>query len=819
MTHPVPPPEPLPIIQTLQPEASHPDAQGVSANKLYSPILTKSLASKPSRFSAAKSAALLGSPISIGYHVERIDSRNIFKGSATNASALPPRSTQPLSASGVNIAKQVIASQTRSPNQQPVVEFNFQAPAVETQPATPPFPPELQLQPVSQPVPAPVAPSVSPTQSPSTPQPGDNPAESSDGILPSQSQPSGQSPLPLRNRTVEVTSDRQEYDDQRQIVTAEGNVLLRFDGGVLDADRLQVNLLNKIAVGEGNVALTRGQQVLRGERFTYNFLQDSGELMNGSGEIYLPTAGSDFSPTLPTDVTPGGVLPRPPSNRITANQPLQQVTNTGGIGFTLGGARNVSNIPSPEQGGSVRRARFQAEQIDFYARGWQANNVRITNDPFSPPELELRADTVTLTRETPLRDRIKTTRQRLVFDQGLSVRIPRDETVIDRTERDTSPALAQIGFDGDDRGGLFVERGFTPIDTDQVRVSLTPQFFVQKAVAESGGNVFDPGLYGLKARLDAPLSARTEVRGSGVFTSLDPGEIEDNVRASLRLRQIIGTRIPHTLALEYSYRDRLYNGSLGFQTVQRSLGGILTSPVIPLGKSGINLSYQVGAQNINAETDRQELLELSRENNRASLNRFQGTAALSRGFLLWQGKGLPATATAGLRYTPAPVVPYLQLFAGVTGTSGFYSNGDNQTTLIGTIGLLGQVGHFSRPFLDYTGFNISFSQGIRNGISPFLFDRAADTKILSAGFTQQIYGPFRLGVQASLNLDTGELYNTDFIVEYSRRTYGIAVRYNPDLALGSLSLRISDFNWTGGSNPFSDSEVKPVVGGVRRVND
>jgi len=58
-------------------------------------------------------------------------------------------------------------------------------------------------------------------------------------------------------------------------------VLLRFDGGVLDADRLQVNLLNKIAVGEGNVALTRGQQVLRGERFTYNFVQDSGDLLNG----------------------------------------------------------------------------------------------------------------------------------------------------------------------------------------------------------------------------------------------------------------------------------------------------------------------------------------------------------------------------------------------------------------------------------------------------------------------------------------------------------------------------------------------------------
>jgi len=66
-----------------------------------------------------------------------------------------------------------------------------------------------------------------------------------------------------------------------------------------------------------------------------------------------------------------------PSNRITANQPLQQVTNTGGIGFA--GARNVSNIPLPNRAAQLGGRAF-VEQIDF-AEGWQANNVRITNDP------------------------------------------------------------------------------------------------------------------------------------------------------------------------------------------------------------------------------------------------------------------------------------------------------------------------------------------------------------------------------------------------------------------------------------------------------
>jgi hypothetical protein len=66
-------------------------------------------------------------------------------------------------------------------------------------------------------------------------------------------------------------------------------------------------------------------------------------------------------------------------------------------------------------------------------------------------------------------------------------------------------------------------------------------------------------------------------------------------------------------------------------------------------------------------------------------------------------------------------------------------------------------------------------------------------------------------------LDTGERSSTDYVVEYSRRTYGVSLRYNPVQELGGISFRISDFNWSGGTDPFSDpSEIKPVIRGVRQ---
>jgi hypothetical protein len=629
---------------------------------------------------------------------------------------------------------------------------------------------------------------------------------------PSSTDPPSNTP-PVRERIVEVISDKQVFDDKRRIVTAEGNVVVRFDGAVVDADRLQINLDNLIAVGEGNVALTRGDQILRGERFTYNFIQDSGELLNGRGEIYLPTADTDVT-FLSTDVTAGGVPKRPISDRIRANQPVTNVASPGGIEFTVGGTTDASNLPQPRSGGAVNRLRFEAERIDFYPRGWQAKEVRITNDPFSPPELQLRAAQVTLTREAPLVDRVRGQNSRLVFDNKFALGIPRNQQKLDRRRRDVTPAIASLGFDGDLRGGLFIERSFTVVDTERTSLQVTPQFFVQKAVQDGNTNV--ASLFGVKTKLNVVLNSKADIQGNGELTSLDLSKVEDNLKGSLRLRQQLGDVNPHILNLEYSYRDRLYNGTLGFQTVQSSLGGVLLSPVIPLGNSGINLTYQAGAQLIEANTDRLDLLEPTRTNDRISLGRIQGSAALSGGLLLWQGKALPATPSEGLRYSPNPVVPYLRAIAGITGTTSYYSNGDNQSTLIGTVGLEGQIGNFSRDYLDYTAFNVRYSQGLNSGLSPFLFDRSVDNKVLSAGITQQIYGPFRVGFQTSVNLDTGKESSTDYIVEYNRRTYGLTLRYNPVLELGGFSIRISDFNWSGGTDPFADEQVKPVVGGVRQ---
>lgn len=630
---------------------------------------------------------------------------------------------------------------------------------------------------------------------------------------------------------VEISADEQEYLDSRQIVKARGNVVIRFSTGVLTADQVSVNLNDRIAVAEGNVSLQRGDQILQGDRFEYYFVQDQGIIFNAQGQIYQPNLVEDFR----QDTANNPLNTQPLTRQIETNQPLRRVVSAQGFSFVFGSVRDLSLLQQSggatagQSGGQINRFRFQAERVDFNSEGWYATGVRITNDPFSPPEFEIRADTAKLRSISPFQDELTTTNSRLVFDQRVSIPLFQDRLLFDK--RDRRPGLFSIGFDGDDLGGWYLERDFEIYSNENIQFTLTPRFLIQRALSpdsffdanainpDDNGGLFNPSSYALVADLKIDMGDRTNLRAIANFTGLDLDNIENRLRGTIQLDQKLGDlNAPHTLSLQYNYRDRLFNGSLGFQTVQQSYGAVLTSPYIPLGESPFGFVYQTSVQNVNADTDRAELLKPNRENNRVTLTRFQGAAILTGNILLWSDQALPATAEEGLRFTPTPITPYISFNTGLTGVGSYYSNGDTQPTLTATVGFQGQFGRFSRMFLDYTGFQVSFSQGIIGDQSPFFFDRFADSQVLSLGLTQQLYGPVRAGVQSFLNLQTSEEISTDYFLEYSRRTYNIVLRYNPVLELGSINLRISDFNWEGNAGPFDGTGIRPVVDGVRRGN-
>ena len=619
-------------------------------------------------------------------------------------------------------------------------------------------------------------------------------------------------------KAVEVVADRQEYDQKRGMIIATGNVVMRFAQSVITSDRLEIDLNQRLAVAKDNVVLQRGEQVLRGARFEYYFVADRGVVYDAGGEIYQPSLNRDTNLQLAPSQT---IFDRGLSDRLGDNQPLSNVTDAGGIRTTIGSSSSDLLDRPDVSGGTINRLRFKAERLDFKSNTWTAKNLSLTNDPFSPPELELRAKTATYEQTDALQGKLTTAKSKVVIDDSFKVPLLASSFTFDGRPR--RPGLFNIGFDGDERGGLFVEHTWNLINQKGYSWNITPQYFLQRAISpttfrfsnEGDGGIFNPDVFGVTSRVSANLSPRTDFTTKVDLTSLDFNDLENNLRARIELLQTAGKLDnPYKFAFEYNFRDRLFNGSLGFQTVRSSIGGVVTSPQIALGNTGVVVRYQGSIQNINANTDRQDLLAENRDSDRLNLTRYQAAVFVNKNFSLWRGEGLPATKDQGLRYSPSPVVPYVELFTGVSGVSSLYSNDESQLSLEGTAGVRGQLGHLSRSWLDYTGFKISYSENLRGDESPFLFDRLVDRQILTLGINQQIYGSILFGWQTSINLDNNDTISTDYSLEYSRRTHNVTLRYNPVLEIGSISLQISDFNWQGNPQPFRDEGITPVIQGV-----
>ena len=573
-------------------------------------------------------------------------------------------------------------------------------------------------------------------------------------------------PVPV-GEPLNVTSDRQEFDINTQTFTAIGNVRVSYAQGELRADRVSVNLLTQDTQAQGNVLFQRGNQIVRGDRLEYNYAKQTGTLTQASGAIDLATLTDPNPRRLPADTASGSVF--------------------------------LSAIAGEAQGG-VRRIGFTAEKLILQeGNRWVAENLRITNDPFSPPELELITSRATLSPISPTQSQLDLEAPTLAFDRVFFLPVPINSVTLDQFQR---PFSTLVAFDRQDRGGAYVQQSFDVVKNVDFNLRIAPQLLLQRAFERTGG-LFDRDLLGLVVEAQGSLGDGQFITARGSLSSFDFSQLDKNLRFNLRYSRNVFD--DHRLDVSYAYRDRLFSGSAGFEDVTNLAGATITSPNRLLGDTGINLNYQLSLQIVNAiRADLQP-------NTVGTLGRLQSAVALGRTITLAQGEPLPAEKDAGLRYVPQPIVPSLSAFVGVSGVSALYTNGANQNVLSGTVGLSTVLGNFSRDFLDYTALSVSYTQSFVAGLSPFRFDRVNDQRVITAEILQQIYGPLRFGVSQSWNVDTGNLFDATYSLQYDRRTYGIAIRYNPNQGIGELVLRISDLNWT---QPHS--EITPVQGGIER---
>jgi len=465
--------------------------------------------------------------------------------------------------------------------------------------------------------------------------------------------------------------------------------------------------------------------------------------------------------------------------------------------------------------GTISRWRVQTRRLSFTPTTFRADRIALSNDPYTPSQAWMDAENVVATLLPNGDTAIRSERNRLVLDERLPIPITRNTVIRKKQEVNNRWVL---GVDKDDRGGYYGGYNIPIQIGKEGLLTLQPQFMIQRAINGFTDSYPLPGqvvgspavsqpntagdLFGLRAQL------QRRVLGFDADASFDLSSFNTaNFSNASRAWGDFSRTVPLPLLGEAewrlfgAYRYRTWNGTLGEQDVYSAYGTSLeqTGFLPAWGKLTGSYLWRTGVGNFRGND--------FTSNNLADFWRFSGIGSLNLSYPLWVGKPAALTASEAYANAPTPVVPGLSLRANVVGTFAYYGNGTNQNTLGISGGPILTLGHFVKPFLDYTEIAVTGGGTLRQGASPLSFDRAVDLSTLGIGLTQQIAGPllFSGGVALNINASTGTyggVTNSYLELRWQRRAYEIGLYYNPYEGLGGLRVKLNDFNFKGTGLPF-----------------
>lgn len=467
--------------------------------------------------------------------------------------------------------------------------------------------------------------------------------------------------------------------------------------------------------------------------------------------------------------------------------------------------------------GTVSRWRFQAAKLTLTPDGWNGDRVAFTNDPYTPAQSWLDAEGVLAKQLPGGATQIRSQRSRLILENRLPLPMRRN-LLLEKDKEVDNPWVTAV--DGEDRDGFYVGRKLQPIKLGQrgAKLTLQPQFMVQRALSGTtdsyplpGQSAGDPGssqptrigdLFGLESKLKGTVLGFSSDATVSI-SSFDPSNLTNAIRSWGDFAKPISLPGIGTVTsrLFGAYRYRTWNGSLGEQDVYSALGASLEQVgALPnWGSISHNYFWRAGFGSFQGNE--------FNTTNIADFWRASFFGSVNSSVALWTGKPAPVNAEAATRNTPTPIVPGLSINTNTSLNVAYYGDGTNQNLLSISGGPTLTLGHFTKNFLDYTVFTVTGGGTLRQGQSPFSFDRAVDLATLGLGWTQQLVGPLVFSGGLGLNVDPSSIYFGDVTgasveLRWQRRGYEFAVYYSPYEQIGGVRVKLNDFNFSGTGVPF-----------------
>ena len=520
------------------------------------------------------------------------------------------------------------------------------------------------------------------------------------------------------------------------------------------------------------------------------------------------------------------------------------------IGYTAptntGGAGQLSAPKSEKSKGTISRIRFQTTNLQIQKTRWTAREMAFTNDPFTPANSWTIARNVSAVQYPDGTTKIWARNGNIILENKYALPAVLSQTL------GKEKASYIFGVDNEDRDGFYIGYNLKPIKIgNEGSLDLQPQLLLQRLFNGETKSFIAPGAsldsgtvtqsinaadaFGLLGKLQVPIN-RFNLTSDLSLATLNPDNLPSGTRNTTQLNTAI--QLPGhstaTAGLFGTYRERTFNGSLGLQNVIYAYGAAIggnisfqahlnqkqkniaaNNPTLATTKSKdfsgpnnskrlfspVNLNWQLRSGNYQAN--------LFSTGTLATLWRTTFNTSISSSISLWEGKAVSNAnyPMAGLRYSPSAIIPGLRLDFGATGNVANYGDGGNQNTLTLFGGPSITLGHFNKPFFDYTRIAASLAGSFNNGLSPFSFDRAVDLRTASVSVAQQIYGPLVLEAGVTYNIDPNSEFNGTSSYSYlevklQRRSYELGLYYSPYDGIGGVRIKLNDFNFDGSGAPF-----------------
>ena len=499
-----------------------------------------------------------------------------------------------------------------------------------------------------------------------------------------------------------------------------------------------------------------------------------------------------------------------PSNIFSTNQ-----SNTFG-GVQPDQVRLITSDNRPLITGTVGRWRFQAATLVLTPEGWRGDRVAFSNDPFTPAQTWVDAQNVEAHQDRKGDIVVRSKRSRLILEDRLPLPL-QNNLVLKKKKEVTNPWVQQS--DGTDRDGYYVGRDLKAIKLGaSALLELQPQFMVQRALNGSTTSYVLPGqpagnapssqptqigdLFGLVAKLRGPLLGFNSDITLNAST-LDPSNFANGTRSWGELNRPISLPLLGEITSRFygAYRYRIWNGSLGEQNIYSAIGiSLEQNKALPnLGKISNSYYARIGYGTFSGN--------LFGSTTIGSFSRSSLFASFNSYLPIWTGQPLDPSLASTYPYSQVPVVPGLGLSTNLSVSLFNYSNGNVQNAYSISGGPTLTLGHFTKPFLDYTQITISGGGSRRTGQSPLSFDQLVDLGTIGVGLTQQIAGPLVFNGGISMNIDPnspyyGNVTGANVELRWQRRSYEFGIFYSPYQRIGGITIKLHDFNFDGTGVPF-----------------